>query len=428
MANPVSIDSDITKTPQTFASPGDKNRFNNGVGFDSRLSGPQYLSTITPKEGKKYCLDLSGKYNKNSQLKQYHCATFVFRGITPSDVCKQNEGAILTMALPNKVKYSFGGRWQNQFASLSGGSEALVGGLVQSLTNGSFNGAYDMSTASSWVGAQELSMILSFPVFDDVETNSGINYQEALALLAEATLPSVSSVTGAYTKLPGPTVFNKLTENTQGDEANKIGKAVKGAAQTVDGWTNNALSDAFEWIAKEADLQSNPWQRITLQLGGVLLLDWCIIKRVSVEFPNTKHQVLHSWPEGSVRHQHLQPLLANIEVEISTAQGLTVDKFKDMLQLSEGEKRKYATQAELAAKDKKEAAQKIAGSLNETSAATTSTTSKGSTSTPEGEMGAMMKSMIYGKSNASIIEPVSSHDGSKQESLNRILNALKGSK
>jgi hypothetical protein len=366
---------------------------------------------------------LSGKYNKNSQLKQYHCATFVFRGITSSDVCKQNEGAILTMALPNKVKYSFGGRWQNQFASLSGGSEALVGGLAQSLTNGSFNGAFDISTASAWVGAQELSMILSFPVFDDVETNSGINYQEALALLAEATLPSVSSLTGAYTKLPGPTVFNQLTTNNQGGEANKIAKAAKEAVQTIDGWFGNALSGAFEWIAEGADLQPNPWQRITLQLGGVLLLDWCIIKRVSVEFPNTKHQVLHSWPEGSVRHQHLQPLLANIEVEIATAQGLTVDKFKDMLQLSEGEKRKYATKSELAAKEKKEASQKIADSLNEAKA-----TTKGSASTSEGEMGAMMKSMVYGKSNASIIEPVSSHDGSKQESLNRILNALKGSK
>ena len=357
MANPQTVTTNDTSAPQVWASPGDPDAFNNGVGQDSRLSGPQYLSTIKTKNNRRYCLDLSGKYNKDSQLKQFHCATFVFRGAGEENANKQNEGAILTMALPNKIKYSFGGKWQSQFSGLGGSGESFIGGMAAALSGGAFNGTFDISTASAWVGGQELSMILSFPVFDDVGDGSGVNYQEALALLGEATLPSINEY-GAYHMLPGPTIWQTM-EKGGNIAAQKVSDYIRGS------W----MDTAFEYVKNAAGLKVNPWQRITLQLGGLLLIDWCIIKRVSVEFPNTKHQVLHSWEniQDDPRKMHLQPLLANIEVEISTVQNLTVDNFKNMLQLSEGDKAKDWTkqQQQKATSERNEAANKIVNSLNE---------------------------------------------------------------
>lgn len=340
MGNPKEVSKDQRNDSQTFASPNTPDEYANGTGKNDRLSGPQYLSTIKPKNGRKYCLDLSGKYNKDSNYKQYHCATFVFRNVSDASQ-KQDEGAILTMALPNKVKYSFGGRWQNQFSSLNSGAESMIGGLAGAISSGAFNGSFDIATATTWVGTQELSMILSFPVFDDVADGSGVNLQEALALLAEASLPDSTSE-GMYTKLPGPTVWQSISHKDQEGKTltgKKLVDATQKALSDMGEFAQNKISNVLPGFGK--DLESNPWQRITLQLGGILLIDWCIIKKVSVEFPNTKHQVLHSWEnvQSDQRQRHLQPLLANVEIEISTVQGLTVSKFLNMLQLSEGTKR-----------------------------------------------------------------------------------------
>lgn len=339
MANPKQVSHDQRNDSQTFASPNTPDEYSNGTGKDDRLSGPQYLSTIKPKNGRKYCLDLSGKYNKDSQLKQYHCATFVFRNVSDASQ-KQDEGAILTMALPNKVKYSFGGRWQNQFSALNSGAEAMVGGLAGAISGGAFNGSFDIATATTWVGTQELSMILSFPVFDDVADGSGINLQEALALLAEASLPD-STELGMYTKLPGPTMWQSISNKNQEDKKAVGKETVDAAREQISDWASRVAQNMLP-THRTGDIAPNPWQRITLQLGGILLIDWCIIRKVSVEFPNTKHQVLHSWENvgDDPRQRHLQPLLANVEIEISTVQGLTVSKFLNMLQLSEGDKRK----------------------------------------------------------------------------------------
>lgn len=333
MPTPQNKTYDASDEPQVYAKPEDKGSKTRPYEDPSNLSGPQYLSTLSTPNRRRYCLDLSGKYNTNSPLKQFHCATFVFRNISDA-----TQNAILTTALPNKIKYSFGGRWQSQFSAL--GQENFIGALVSSLTSGQYSAGFDISTATTWSNTEPMTILLQIPVFDDVGSNTGVNYQDAIELLAEAALPDVTG-TGAYTKIPGPTAWQQIKEVKTSDPngQEKDGTVITRFVETGAGLV---VSTGSFIAGMSAETGANPWQRITLQLGGVLLMDWCIIKKVSVEFPNTKHQVLHDWSavETNGRKMHLQPITAIISVEIETVQGLTLDKFRRMIRLQEPGKRR----------------------------------------------------------------------------------------
>lgn len=341
MPTPQNKTYDASDEPQVYAKPEDKGS-NTPLRYENanNLSGPQYLSTLSTPNQRRYCLDLSGKYNTDSPLKQFHCATFVFRNISDA-----TQGAILTTALPNKIKYSFGGRWQSQFSAL--GAENFVGTLVSSLTSGQYNAGFDISTATTWANTEPMTILLQIPVFDDVGSNTGVNYQDAIELLAEAALPDTTGA-GAYTKIPGPTAWQQIITRESDPKGKE--KDANMATRALEYVGNQVVSTGSFIAGFSEETEANPWQRITLQLGGVLLMDWCIIKKVSVEFPNTKHQVLHDWSavETNGRKMHLQPITAIIEVEISTVQGLTLDKFRRMIRLQEPGKRKDITKQDMA--------------------------------------------------------------------------------
>lgn len=332
----MAIPDKITTNPEVYAGKWSAKGYDNDGSSpfwfenDSRLSGPNYYSeknlktftntawmdakdTAQGRMGKWYTLDLSRKYNTTSKLKQFHLLTFVFRNTKNANI-----GRLITSSLPEQLAYKIGGKWEKPI-KLTGGS--LINAVVQNVTGGKFSTTFAVDTTQVWMGTEPLEMVFKIPIFDDSGTNSGINYQEALDCFSEAILPELNSA-GSYSNIPGPNILDILG-GTMGDK---------------NVWLQNQTKNVFDTFSDFiGDNKARRWDRITVQVGGILLMDWCIIKDIKVTFPNTKAMVLHDWThiQSDLRSGQLHPLLAQIEVTVATAKGITRSNFKRMLQLQE---------------------------------------------------------------------------------------------
>ena len=75
-----------------------------------------------------------------------------------------------------------------------------------------------------------------------------------------------------------------------------------------------------------------------VQLGGILLVDNCIIKEINVTYPKTKALIKHEYASklvGTGGNDYLAPLLAKIDITISTIEALTSNAYTRMLWLKE---------------------------------------------------------------------------------------------
>jgi len=296
----------------------DKNAARNNV-FNSRgnlvngvkLSGPEELRWKKNEDSIYYCLDLSGKYNTSSVLKQYHLVTFFFK-----NSAGQGQPIIIRAQLPKQISYTIGSEWGNPI-SFGGGEMGGLTGLISGLAGKSLATAIDSTTI--WANTKPLSMKLDIPIFDDTETSSGINFQEVLEIFGRVTLPTLGE-NGAYSTTPGPTYASALKNRQDG----KAGAGSEWLQQATD-WANSGAR-------KDKDLD-----RVTVQIGGMLLMDWVAIKDFTVTYPNTKAQILHSWPTGE-RKVQLLPQIANLSVTIETVTGLTATTYNKMLNLDVSQK------------------------------------------------------------------------------------------
>ena len=147
------------------------------------LSGPNYLPTLTGnlgaygsnaknplnrngkvgsnENGTWYCLDLLGKYHKNSNLKQYHALTFYLRSTNTG------EGAIIASMLPESFTYSIGGKYGTPF-KLS--ADTLVSALAQEVSNGNLSFNFAVDTAQIWNSPKPMELIFRIPIIDDSAT------------------------------------------------------------------------------------------------------------------------------------------------------------------------------------------------------------------------------------------------------------------
>lgn len=314
------------------------------------LSGPNYLPTLTGNLGARdgygendegalrrgkavgsngngtwYCLDLLGKYHRDSNLKQYHALTFYLRSTNTG------EGAIVASMLPESFTYSIGGKYGNP---INFGKTDLVSAFFQEMSKGNLSLQFGVNTAQVWNSTQPMDIVFRIPVFDDSGTKTHVNYQEAIDLLSEAILPSIGE-DGQYESTPGPSIITALEWN-----------ATHGKHTRASSLMSSLQSKGADKIQANLGGEQKHWDRISVQVGGMLLLDWCIIKNLKVTFPNTKAMVLHNYRtnDGASMHKdynyyaHLQPLQAELEVTVSTVMGITRMTFKDMLYLTESHK------------------------------------------------------------------------------------------
>ena len=255
------------------------------------------------------------------------------------------ETYLISANLPEQFSYSVGSKWSQPFGSFTSDKvNALLqlGGhqLINDMTSTNFGDNFQSTTARistimAWNGSEPLSLNLRIPVIDDGHPNesttgSGLrtNLVEALEFLGSLCLPKgEKSALGFYQPPPSPYDFSFNSKTYSGNHA-----------------------------------------RIMLQLGGMLLVDNVIIKGISVDYPNTKAMIRHWYKEpttnaGASGSSYLTPLLASVNIDITTSEALTAQTYSKMLwlktQTDQGSFSTSTAEAEKFAKDTAAAAKGI---------------------------------------------------------------------
>ena len=290
-------------------------------------SGSASTSNIVHKT-----FDLSNTAIGSSKLRQFHQTRIYvedFNGMVSKgqNVSASNATYLFSANLPESIGYALGSRWEQPIPGMTSAlANALIqfgstaaGKLGQSLSesNNSFiskagsvisdvsgqlpSGINRAATMLVWGGSDPLQLSLKIPVIDDRNLNSNstiaLNFTEALEFLSCLVLPKKESALGFYTPPPSPLRLS-LKYGT-GD------------------------SDVFS--------TNSTYARIMVQLGGMLLVDKCLIKGIRVNYPDTKSMIKHY---TSIGKAYLSPLLAEITIDITTIEALTTTAFSQMLWLS----------------------------------------------------------------------------------------------
>lgn len=254
-----------------------------------------------------------GKYNPYD-FRKFH-QTNIF--ISNPNVGKFSKGegfehayskAVITSNLPETFSYSLNSQWENPLNFGSG----LFNLGAQIFANAGKNGEKvpsGVSRATSfkiWKGTEPMKVVIDIPVIDDNGDSSKTNLVEALEVISSLVLPRYSSDSwGFYNPPPSPLQLKYTFDKAQ------------------DGWKT---------------LNNSQQARIMVQLGGILLLDHCVIEKVDVTYPNTKAQIRHTYRDvgkgldyGNTKQDFLHPLLANVKIVVSTIEALTYDTYYKMI-------------------------------------------------------------------------------------------------
>lgn len=232
-----------------------------------------------------------------------------------------NTTFLISSNLPETVSYQVRSNWS---APLSGFNIPLINALTMMIDNAlppSF-GKYvpdslinRVQTIQVWNGVDPLQMQLTIPVLDDSHNGDGnisTNLAEALEILGSLALPTYNETEkfGFYTPPPTPYEIN-------------FKKGAKGLATMG----NENKSETKRLFSKNH-------AKIMIQLGGMLLIDNCIIRGIRVTYKDTKSQLLHKytrWGEKNAGFKYLLPQLAEVTLDISTVEAMTSQVYSRML-------------------------------------------------------------------------------------------------
>lgn len=250
---------------------------------------------------------------ENERFRHFHqMRLFIDRGTTIKHGKDSTTKTMIVCNLPEQIQYSLDSEWNapikfgdgmfNLFMQM--GADLIKDDNGKSFLGNAPSGVLRASTFRLWQNTKPLSLILTIPVIDDEKDASGTNLVEALEILGSLVLPRKN---GGYFYTPPPSPANLHIDYTT-LTTNEPGKV---------------------------DTNSN-YARIMLQLGGILLVDKCIVEAVQVQYPNTKAQIMHDYSMhdeyfGITGGKYLHPLLAIVTLKISTLEALTSDTYSKML-------------------------------------------------------------------------------------------------
>lgn len=248
----------------------------------------------------------------NSSFRRFHQMTLYIQvPITNSHANAVRTGyetIIITSNLPESVQYDVGSEWG---APLNFG-DATTNLLMQMVGSkiGLNSGVSRVTTMRIWTGSKPLSLNLKIPVIDDGGSDTRTNLVEALEVLGSLALPRAGGA-GFYTPPPSPLRASLSYATGISQDGKPEGK----------GSINFAAGGSYG--------------RIMLQLGGILLVDNCIIEGFSVSYPNTKAMIRHDYSGledfGTTGQYYLHPLLAEVTLKVSTIEAMTADYYSRML-------------------------------------------------------------------------------------------------
>lgn len=289
---------------------------------------------IKDKSGEKYgrlrCLDLTDQEMSNSPLKRFHQVTICGNYQIPTEGNENAliggytnaEDCIITAQLPNSFRYNISGNWSEPFKSVLDFSKfGANNGVTSMATNGQNSLMFGLATMSVWESPNPLEIQLTLSCIDDIGTGTQQNTLEAIDILSRWALPYQINKWGMYSGMPGPQVPPiTLHYNKYDEKGNLVQKNGDTAELTV---------------ANKKDST-----RLTVMIGGMLLMDYCILKSIDVNYVNTKAQYLHDYKYSSFGNNidagiRLLPVRCDITLTFKTIMGLTQTNFKNMLALRE---------------------------------------------------------------------------------------------
>ena len=252
-----------------------------------------------------------------SQLKQFHQTRLYIKNFenmlsNGSQIGGKNSTYIISANLPQTFSYSIGSKWSAPLSEFGSSTfnllMQLAGPVIDKFVNKNFgenlglnSGINRATTMKIWGGSESLKLTLNIPVIDDDYTNTNsdvkVSLAEALEFLGCLCLPKESGEIGFYTPPPSP-----------------LAASIK--------WSD---TKTFEFNPTSA--------RIILQLGGMLLVDNCIVENINVNYTNTKAQMYRN----NGNYPYLSPIIANISITISTIEALTSRTYGKMLTLKQQE-------------------------------------------------------------------------------------------
>jgi hypothetical protein len=247
---------------------------------------------------------------KDEKFRHFHQMRLFIDASTQHHRSNYTGKTVITSNLPERVQYALNSKWEQPLNF----GDALFNLAMQTLGraamggDGPASGTLRASSFKVWTNTEPLSLNLTIPVIDDGEDVSRTNLVEALEILGSLVLPSHGEGDLFYTPPPSPLDLQIHYTKINPD------KAKRGA-------------DTFH-------LDTKNHARIMLQLGGILLIDNCVIEQVNVEYPNTKAQIMHKYTQenfGMTGGRYLHPLLAIVTLKISTLEALTANTYSRML-------------------------------------------------------------------------------------------------
>ena len=251
---------------------------------------------------------------KQEDFRHFHqMRLFIQGGTVTKHRNRINQNILISSNLPEQIQYNLRSKWERP---ISFGQDGLFNLLMQMGIPQAPSGTHRSTTFRIWTDTDPLILKLRIPVIDDGASSSGTNLVEALEILGSLVLPHYrqKDTLGFYDPPPSPLNVTYDYENISPDKAKR--REVKGELKNINK------------------------THITLQLGGILLVDNCIIESVGVTYPNTKAMIKHNYGNevfGRTRNEYLHPLLAIVDLEISTIEALTTNTYSKMLWLDSQE-------------------------------------------------------------------------------------------
>ena len=219
------------------------------------------------------------------------------------------ETILITSNLPEQLSYDVGSKWSAPLNFGSATQNLIMQMVGPKFSKSMASGVSRVTTMKIWSGSEPLSLSLKIPVIDDGNGDSRTNLVEALEVLGSLCLPRYGGA-GFYIPPPSP-LRASIKYATDFKEGKPVG------------------TGSFNFAAGGA------YGRIMVQLGGILLVDYCIIDGFSVSYPSTKTMIRHDYTGiedfGTTGGFYLHPLLAEVTLKISTIEAMTADFYSKML-------------------------------------------------------------------------------------------------
>lgn len=277
-----------------------------------------------------YGKDANGE---NVQMRRWHQMTLYIQG-TPMYNGKDISNYIISSNLPESVSYTLQSTYDSPLSKFKG--TGLANLAAQAISSGQGSGALRASTIKLWNGSNPMQLKLSIPVLDDgwSENNKNGNgfstdFVEALEVLGSFCLPR----------------FGKKQEGG----ANELQKAISAFSYQA---PPNPLAISVKYKSKDAEGNytkdeetslTNNRGKIMCQLGGILLVDNCVLTSMSIEYPNTKAMIKHNYKDGKINEDennvnigevnYLTPMIAKLNLTLEVPIALTAEDYSDMLWL-----------------------------------------------------------------------------------------------